>query len=88
MIFHSHANKTHFHETGCALGIILKERVFGTRKLAYRPLACSARAQDITVCVEFTGEKCLIGRRATTCHCQIQEGGNTSIDCLFQWKED
>ena len=32
MIFHSHANKTHFHKKGCALGLILKERVFGTRK--------------------------------------------------------
>ena len=36
----------------------------------------------------FTGEKCLIGRRATTWHCQIQNDGNTSIVCLFQWKED
>ena len=32
----------------------------------------------------FTGEKCLIGRRATTWHCQVQNGGNTSIVCLFQ----
>ena len=32
MIFHSHANKTHFHMKGCALGLILKVRVFGTRK--------------------------------------------------------
>ena len=24
MIFHSRANKTHFHEKGCALGLILK----------------------------------------------------------------
>ena len=24
MIFHSHANKTHFHKKGCALGLILK----------------------------------------------------------------
>ena len=30
--FHSHANKTHFHKKGCALGLILKVRVFGTRK--------------------------------------------------------
>ena len=27
-----HANKTHFHKKGCALGLILKVRVFGTRK--------------------------------------------------------
>ena len=32
MIFYSHANKTHFHKKGCALGLILKVRVFGTRK--------------------------------------------------------
>ena len=32
MTFHSHANKTHFHKKSCALGLILKVRVFGTRK--------------------------------------------------------
>ena len=32
IIFHSHANKTHFHKKGCAPGLILKVRVFGTRK--------------------------------------------------------
>ena len=32
MIFHSHANKTHFHKKCCALGLILKIRDFGTRK--------------------------------------------------------
>ena len=32
MIFHSHANKTHFHKKGCALGLILKARLFGTQK--------------------------------------------------------
>ena len=32
MILHSHANKTHFHQNGCALGLTLKVRVFGTRK--------------------------------------------------------
>ena len=26
-VFHSHANKTHFHYKGCALGLILKVRV-------------------------------------------------------------
>ena len=30
MIFHSH--KTHFYKKGCAPGLILKMRVFGTRK--------------------------------------------------------
>ena len=32
MIVHSHANKTHFHKKGFALGLNLKVRVFGTRK--------------------------------------------------------
>ena len=32
IIFHSHANKTHFHVKGCALGLILKVGGFGTRK--------------------------------------------------------
>ena len=32
MIFHSRANKSHFHKKGCALGLILKVRVFGTQK--------------------------------------------------------
>ena len=32
MIFHFHANKTHFQKKGCGLGLILKVRVFGTRK--------------------------------------------------------
>ena len=31
-MFYSHANKTHFHKKGCALGLILKVKVFGTRK--------------------------------------------------------
>ena len=36
MVFHSHANKTHFHKKGCALRLILKVRVFGTRKWPIR----------------------------------------------------
>ena len=32
IIFHYHANKTHFHKKGCALSFILKVRVFGTQK--------------------------------------------------------
>ena len=31
MIFHSHANNTHFHKKGCPLDLILKLRVFATR---------------------------------------------------------
>ena len=32
IIFHSHANETHFHKKGCAPSLILKVRVCGTRK--------------------------------------------------------
>ena len=32
IIFHSHANKTHFHKKGCALGLILKVKILGTQK--------------------------------------------------------
>ena len=32
MTFYYHANKTHFHKKGFALGLILRVRVFGTRK--------------------------------------------------------
>ena len=36
MIFHTHANKTHFHKKGCAPSLILKVRVFGARKWPIR----------------------------------------------------
>ena len=41
MIFHSHANKPHFHKNGCVLGLVLKVRVYelGTGLL---PSMCSA----------------------------------------------
>ena len=32
IIFHSQANKTHFHKKGCAPSLILKVRIFGARK--------------------------------------------------------
>ena len=36
--FYYHANKTHFHKKGFALGLVLRVRVFGTRKwpISYR----------------------------------------------------
>ena len=35
-IVHSHANETHFDKKGCALGLILKVRVFGTQNWPVR----------------------------------------------------
>ena len=32
IIFYYHANKTHFHKKGFALGLVLRVRVFVTRK--------------------------------------------------------
>ena len=32
MTFYYHANKTHFHKKGFALGLVLRVRVFGIRK--------------------------------------------------------
>ena len=32
IIFHSHANKTHFHKKGCTRGLTLKMKVLGTQK--------------------------------------------------------
>ena len=43
MTFHSRANKTHFHEKGCAIGLILKVKVFGTRKLTLKDLGRSSK---------------------------------------------
>ena len=52
IIFHSHANKTHLHKKGCVPSLILKVRIFGTRK---RPisqgfclLACITSSEFIT----------------------------------------
>ena len=32
IIFYYHVNKTHFHQKGFALGLVLRMRVFGTQK--------------------------------------------------------
>ena len=52
IIFHCHANKTHFHEKGCAPSLILKVRVFGTRKWPIAPgcylLTCITSSECIT----------------------------------------
>ena len=40
IIFHSHTNKTHFYKQGCAPSLVLKVRVFGTRKWPVLVLSC------------------------------------------------
>ena len=68
MIFHSHANKTHFHKKGCALGLILKARLFGTQKWPTVLLAKSVcktvpkrREHKQKVCVVKTVKPLLTG---------------------------
>ena len=42
MILYSHANKTHFHKKSCALDLMLKLRVSGTRKWPIASYRCEA----------------------------------------------
>ena len=44
MIFYSHANKTRFHKKVLALSLVLKVRIFGTRKWPIRHLHISHNA--------------------------------------------
>ena len=48
MIFQSHANKPRFHKKGCALGLILKVRVFGTCKGPITWAAKNNQQPDVT----------------------------------------
>ena len=49
MIFHSHPYKTRFHKKGCALGLILKLRVFGTRNWPIRTIMNQNVSNDVMV---------------------------------------
>ena len=49
IIFHSHADKTHFHKKGFAPSLILKVRVFGTRKWPIE--IYSQYARKISICL-------------------------------------
>ena len=56
IIFHSHANKTHFHKKGCALGIILKMTVFRTQKwpIGHALLSLAVSLPDIKTLIKDT----------------------------------
>ena len=58
MIFHSHANKTHFHKKSCALSLILKMRVFGTRKWPIVSIIFGV----ISLCSEIVGGGMTVNR--------------------------
>ena len=57
MIFHSHANKTHFLKKGCPLGLILKVRVFGIWKW---PIAFDTDVTSSTEDVDLHGWAVLV----------------------------
>ena len=49
MILHSHVNKTHFHKKDCALGLILKVRVFELRSGPFVFSFCREISTEIDV---------------------------------------
>ena len=67
IIVHSHANKTYFHKKGCAPGLILEVRVFGTRK---GPIVCSKNYFNVVITIKvakfsnqsFTTNTCALSR--------------------------
>ena len=43
MIFHFHANKTHFHKKGCVLGLVFESEGFWDSEVAYYKVQNVAR---------------------------------------------
>ena len=48
MIFYPHANETHFHEKGFALGLVLKVRVFAARKWSLTTIIYTVTVFSVT----------------------------------------
>ena len=61
IIFHSDANKSHFHKKGCTLGLILIVRIFGTRKWPVAgPVGKNVKFQVLFILVITERGTCLI----------------------------
>ena len=60
MIFNYYANKTHFHNKGFALGLVLKVRFFGTRKW---PIVSDAVEGDVVVRALASNQDAICGLR-------------------------
>ena len=73
IIFHSQANKTHFHKKRCAPSLILKVRVFGTRNWPIRNEISNFLphlSQKLLKWLHFPGEKLFHMYKCRTCfHC-------------------
>ena len=75
-IFHSHANKTHFHKKGCALSLILKVSVLGTRKwpidLKRIPIHKESKCKESCSQTTLGGEICSFDVNTHKGHCLIR----------------
>ena len=86
ILFHSHGNKTHFHKKGSAPSVILKVRVFGTRKW---PIVL-----DLLIIIYFVSKNCnwvalssimlqySSPKRRTVCF-QLTVAHTHNIKCIF-----
>ena len=74
IIFHSHANKTHLHKKGCVPSLILKVRIFGTRK---RPIAQGFCLLACITSSEFITNTKLVCHFNDWLFQQLQRGRNT-----------
>ena len=74
IIFHSHANKTHLHKKGCVPSLILKVRVFGTRK---RPIAQGCCLLACITSSEFITNTKLVCHFNDRLFQQLQRGRDT-----------
>ena len=52
IIFHSHANKTHLYKKGFALSLVLKVRVFATRKWNIKSVRVQSEKRSKKSCKE------------------------------------
>ena len=80
IVFHFHANKTHFHKKGCAPSFILKVRVFGTRKWPFViwPQLCKSWM------ALSTGEITIQWIRIRETNCSIQWIVIYPMDCVIR----
>ena len=77
MIFNYDANITHFHNKGFALSLVLKVRVFGTRKCPIHAPYCQ---ENIVVFGENAGQQCFAMSLCTLIYSKIRK--ITSVEQL------
>ena len=84
MIFHSPAYKTHLHKKGCALGLILKKRVFGTRNYLLMSYHLPALLDPFLEAVELPGCDSFLTSRSLTLPGKILRlERNTAVSAIY-----